>query len=365
MVLISVVFRGQGILTIKNYILSGFWQNVLAWASFFLFLVIPVIALLTWLIRRITGVRSRQHYLGYAFLTLWVIGLFSTIALAGVVMNNFRSRQHVEEDLPLPSPSHGKLIVKAMEGRHDYFDGDWWFDFSWDRDSPFYNLSEDSFILNTVRVNLVKSEDTSFHLKLIKFSHGNNGQVARQLAEQIQFPVKQTDSILYLPHGFTVTSNQKFRNQQVLVSVSIPVGKRILVSHTIDQYEWFNVDIRRHNMRWGKKKNWDNDDWVREWDDDMNQGSQYGWSNDVEYLMTESGLVTTERRKVNDDDKKEEKREEKKRPEDKNSEEDPGYRYHSPSKPTRPAATVDSTKKTAALRATTDAHLYLLSALFQ
>ena len=369
MVLISLVFRGPAILTIKNYILTGFWQNVLLWASFFLFLVIPVIALLTWLIRRITGVRSRQHYLRYAFITLWIIGLFSTIALAGVIMNNFRSRQHVEEELTLSHPSHNKLIVKAAEGRHDYFDGDWWFDFSWDRNSPFYNLNEDSFILNTVRINLVKSEDSSYRVKLLKFSHGSDARIARQLAEQIQFPVQQADSILYLPHGFTISRNQKFRNQQVLVVVSIPVGRRILISRNIDQYSWFNVDVHNNHVRWNKNKNWD-DDWGREWDDDINIGSQYGWSKDIEYIMTNDGLVRTDRRKVDNDERKEEKKEEKKGSDEKNSEDDPGYRYHSP-KSTRPAPTGDTVKKTAALTPAgghsraTDAHLYLLSALFQ
>ncbi|MBN9379145.1 MAG: PspC domain-containing protein [Chitinophagaceae bacterium] len=362
MVLISLVFRGPGILTIKNYILTGFWQNFLAWASFFLFLVIPVIALLTWLIRRITGVRSRQHYLGYTFFTFWVIGLFCTIALAGVIMNNFRSRQHVEEELTLSRPSHNKLIVKATEGKHDYFDGDWWFDFNWDRDTPFYNLNDDSFVLNTVRVNLVKSEDSSYRVKLLKFSHGSDGHIARQLAEQIRFSVQQTDSILYLPQGFTVSRNQKFRNQQVLVVVSIPVGKKIYVSHTVDQYSWFNVDVHNSHIRWNKRKNWD-DDWGREWEDDVNIGSQYGWSKDVEYIMTGDGLVRTDRRKVDNDDR-DDRKEEKKNDENKNSDEDPGYRYHTP-KSTRPAPTADTVKKTAALHAVTDAHLYLLSALFQ
>jgi len=369
MVLISLVFRGPGILTIKNYILSGFWQNFLAWASFFLFLVVPVIGLLVWLIRRITGVRSRQHYLRYSFLTLWVIGLFCTIALAGVIMNNFRSRQHVEEELTLSPPAHNKLIVKALEGKHDYFDGDWFFDFDWDRDHPFYNLNEDSFILNTVRINLVKSEDSGYHVRLLKFSHGRDGRTARQLAEQIQFKVQQTDSILYLPHGFNVSRDQKFRNQQVLVVVSIPVGKRIYVSHTVDQYSWFNVDVHRSHVRWNRhKKDWD-DDWEREWDDDIDIGSQYGWSKDEDYTMTDDGLVRTDKRKVDgsreDKGVRDENREEKKKDENKNPDEDPGYRYHTPSRPTRPAATGDTAKKTAALRATTDAHLYLLSALFQ
>jgi hypothetical protein len=84
--------------------------------------------------------------------------------------------------------------------------------------------------------------------------------------------------------------------------------------------------------------------------------------------MTESGLSRTDKRKVYDNNDKEEikpeKREKPEKPERSSDEDNPGYRYPGP-KSDRPAAKPDSTKRTAALHATTDAHLYLLSALFQ
>ena len=67
MVLIALLFSGVGVFPFKNYLLTGFWQNFLAWSSLFLFLGIPVLALITWLIRRIVGARSRTHYLGCMF----------------------------------------------------------------------------------------------------------------------------------------------------------------------------------------------------------------------------------------------------------------------------------------------------------
>jgi hypothetical protein len=66
--LVSLIFAGNGILDLKNYILSGFWQNFLAWAAFLLFFLTPILALLTWLIRRITGVPGPAHI-------TWVIPL--------------------------------------------------------------------------------------------------------------------------------------------------------------------------------------------------------------------------------------------------------------------------------------------------
>ncbi|HEY4936943.1 MAG TPA: PspC domain-containing protein, partial [Puia sp.] len=53
--LIGVIFSGGIVLPLKEYIFHGFWQNILVWSVLLLFLVLPVVGLLTWLIRRIIG----------------------------------------------------------------------------------------------------------------------------------------------------------------------------------------------------------------------------------------------------------------------------------------------------------------------
>jgi phage shock protein PspC (stress-responsive transcriptional regulator) len=294
MVLIGLLFSGTGILSFKAYIVTGFWPNLLIWASFFLFLVIPVVALLTWLIRRITRTRSRGHYLGYIFAGLWVIGLFCFITLAGMVINDFRYREHVEEELPLTQPVHGKLLIKAagMEKNAYYYDDDN-FDFKWDRHNFFYALNEDSMTLKTVRVLLLKSADSNYHVQVVRFSRGHDPHIASQLAGQIEFPIRQTDSVLSLPDGFTITRYQHFRNQQVLVTVAIPVGKKIAVDRNIDSYDWFTVNVNRRHLNWSRH---DNGQWDDQDDEGNNWGNSYPWTGNEEYIMTNDGLSRTDKK---------------------------------------------------------------------
>jgi phage shock protein PspC (stress-responsive transcriptional regulator) len=382
--LAALAFRGDGVLDLKNYIVTGFWQNFLVWTSFGLFLVIPVIALLTWLIRRITGVRSRSHYLGYTFGTLWVIGLFCFIGLVGMVMSNFRSRQHVEEEFPLTQPAHGKLVVMAAKGDNQFYDNDWWFDGDWRNHGPFYNLNEDSLLLTTIRVNLVKSEDSFYHVQVVRFSRGNNPKVAHDLAQQIVFPVRQTDSILYLPHGFAVTQNQKFRNQQVLIAVAIPIGRKIVVNSSIRDYKWFSINSNGRHIQWNNK--W-NDDWNRFGDDDFDMiDNSYSWTSNIEYIMTADGLMRTDKKGTERKEKDKGRDERNRKGADSgNDEEDPGYknrdekpttppsnpekggyRYKAPERPkTKPAADSPALKSTTMLMTAESPSLLLLSALFQ
>lgn len=357
MALIGLIFGGAGALTFKNYILTGFWQNFLAWTSFILFLVIPVVALLTWLIRRITGVRSRSHYLGYVFATLWIIGLFCFISLVGVVFNNFRYRQHVEENMTLSSPAHGKLLIRTTDGKTNYGDNDDWFDYNWENNGIFYNLTEDSMTMNTIRVNLMKSPDSDYHVQLVKFSRGNNPRIAKELASRIVFPIRQVDSILYMPHGFTVSRDQRFRNQQILVAVAIPVGKHILVDRNIEDYHWFNIDFNRRHFRWDNRRN---NDWNDGGGDYNDWGNSYSWSGNVEYVMTRDGLSRTDKKKTITD--------EEDNGDDKQRKDGDGYRYRRHKTDTiRPGIQKkdSATIKATALQSESDHPIYLLSALFQ
>jgi phage shock protein PspC (stress-responsive transcriptional regulator) len=279
MVLVGLLFSGVGVLPFKNYLLAGFWQNFLAWVSLFLFFGIPVIALLTWLIRRIIGVRSRSHYLGYAFGSLWVIGLVCFLVFISMMVNNFRSRASVEDPVALTQPSGGKLTIKLTEEKVSYYGSDW-FGINWDNDAPFFSLNEDSVMMTTVRVRLVKSTDSAYHLQLVRFAHGNNPALAKSVASQIQFNLQQKDSVLYLPLGFSITPAQKFRNQQVLVLVSIPVGKKILVDRSVDDYHWFNIDAGIRHRGWNV-----------DWNDNLDNGND--WTSNVEYIMTENGIEDT------------------------------------------------------------------------
>jgi len=376
MALAALVFRGEGVLHVKNYILEGFWQNFLAWTGFFLFLVIPVMALLTWLIRRISGTRTRRHYLGYAFMTLWVIGLFCLIILGGMVMNNFQSRQHVEEAVTITQPSHGKLLVLANHSENRYGDTDEWFNVDWGRHNAFYILNDDSVLLRTVKVNVLRSDDSAYHVRLIKLSHGNSGPNARQLASEIRFPVNQADSVLTLPEGFTITPGEKFRNQQVLVEIYVPLGKRIQLGSAVKDYNWFNIDPRRRHLSWSDGRRY------YEWDEDYDDpGNTFYWRSNVEYLMTPNGLLRTDRDTYENNGSGDRAPDRTNNDGDNNDNENPGYsapkhskhdsggyRYKGPGSrpeksPQKKTADSTSVKRTAMIAKPADCSTCLLSAL--
>lgn len=267
--IVGVIFGGFTMFPVKDFIFEGFGQNLLAWATLILFLGVPLIALITWLIRRIMGVRSRNHSLGYVFGTLWFIGLICALVLSGSIARDFRSdAPPVEETVQITQPAAGKMYIDVASNYNRYYGSDW-FGIDWE-DWPFYAINPDTLMLNTIRVNFQKSEDANYHVRRVRFSRGSNPQAARGLAERINFNVEQRDSVLFLPKGFAISRHEKYRNQQVLVIVEVPVGKRIQIDRSVEDYKWFSI----HNNR---RRGWDNDN---DWDD------SYGWQSEKELIMT-------------------------------------------------------------------------------
>ncbi|MBL0132634.1 MAG: PspC domain-containing protein [Chitinophagaceae bacterium] len=280
-VLIGLLFAGFFAFPIKDFFLEGFGQNLLAWATLVLFLGIPLIALITWLVRRIMGVRSKKHYLGFVFGTLWIVGLICVITLAGMFARNYKTRSAIEEPYSITQPATGKLYVDVTNSNIKYYNSEW-LGVEWDGDWPVYGVNQDTLMLNTVRVNLVKSPDDNYHVTKVRLSRGNTQDKARNLAERIRFDINQKDSFLLLPERFAISSEDRFRNQQVMIVIEIPVGKKIQLGQKVSEYDWFTVNFNNR----------------RGWNIDNNQdwNNSYDWQSNKEYIMTpENGLVRTSR----------------------------------------------------------------------
>lgn len=274
--LIALLYSGIGIFPLKNFLLEGFWESFLVWSVLTLFIGVPIIAFIVWITRRIMRVKSGNPYLGYAFGSLWIIGLVSVFVLIGMISRHFRTKTSATEQVSITQPTTGNMIVKVSDGKIRYYSSDWF-----DGELPFLSMNEDSMLLNTVRVKVVKSVDSSYHIQMIKLARGNTPAIAEKNAVNIHFPVTQNDSVILLPKGFPISKNDKFRNQQVMMVVEVPVGKKIMIDKSVDWFDWFDINIDRRR-RW-------NMDWDERWD------NAYSWRNNVQYIMTGEGLERTDK----------------------------------------------------------------------
>ncbi len=275
--LIGLIVAGTAISPYAAFFLSDTQAYSLAWLGIGLAMGMPLLAMAVWLIRRMTGTRSRRHYLAYVFSALWIIGVIIVATTGSKIAANFSNTGTIEEELQIAQPSTGRLFVKvddALLPTKSMKYNRWFNDMNEDNDE-FKLMDRNTLWLNNVKLNIERSEDTLFHVYETRSSRGRSSQEASAKANKISFVVSQLDSILTLPRGFVVNSRDKFCNQQVLITVEVPVGKTLKVSEAINEYSWYTINVNGNGVY--RSRHWsDNDD--------------MDFDNNTEYIMTTTGL---------------------------------------------------------------------------
>ena len=279
MALIAMGIFSIGVFPLKDYILRGPWQNIYAWGTLVLFIAVPIIAIITWLIRKIARVKSNSRILGWTFGSLWTIGWVCLIMLIATVTRDFKSSSRLDEQqVQLNNPRVNKMVVtSSLPFSKKYYSR------NWIRFEPFENLiDEDTAYVRNVFVEIAKSPNDSFQVTMKKSSRGNTRADANTLASLIKFNVEQKDSILLLDKGIAINKIDKFRNQVVIITVYVPVGKQVRINKGIG----WPVHIG-------------NRDWDGDWNNDYYDSEEdIRWQSDVDYIMKEDGLYTLDGRKA-------------------------------------------------------------------
>lgn len=276
--LIGLLIGGIGIWPLTNFILDGFWQNTFAWGTLILFLGVPLIGFITWLLRRIMRVKSQHNYLGWTFGGLWTLGWISASLFVASIVNDFRMSNYRKPaaELPITDPPNGKMIVQVSEPEVEYSGSMPWLDI----DGNGFDITKDTLHLANIRIDDVeKSADDKFHVTIKKYSKGRTTTDAEYRAQKIQYRTTYTDSVLDLGSNIAIDKETKFRGQQVIVIIQVPVGKKIRFDESIHRLHAFDIEVNeRGSWRERRKLDFDSD-------------HDFVYRTNVDYTMTADGLL--------------------------------------------------------------------------
>lgn len=320
--LFALAIAAIGLFPLKTFILDDGWQSVLAWGTLIFFIAVPVVGVITWIIRRLAKMRRNSKLLTASFIGLWVLGWICVTCLFASVGKDFKSVNNVNEEIiNLGNPTVSKLEITSNE--KGIKDG---YRYKIFRIEPFEGLDEDTAYVRNVEVKIRKSINDSFRVTVMKMANGNNRNVANSNANKIKFDAVQKDSLLVFDKGIAINKTDKFRNQRVIITVYVPVGKQIRVDRSLS---W--------NPRVHVSGPWYDEGWDEDWDDE-----ERDWHTNRNYIMKADGLYSVDDDKPANEDKRrklEEKDDKDNENNDENSNEG-GYRYNN-----TPADKVDSLKQ--------------------
>jgi phage shock protein PspC (stress-responsive transcriptional regulator) len=286
--LFGVGVAATSLLPLKNFVLEEGIQSWYAIGAILLFIWVPAVGIVTAIVRKIAGYKKANIWVRSSFWALWILGWLVFILFFNSLGKSF-SKHNVpeEQNLALSNAKISYLEVTAKPKMKYYEDS--WFSFT-----PFSDLTEeDTLFVRNLKIRIVQSKTDSFEIKVVKLSNGKSVADANALAQKINFDFTQRDSLLFLDKGIHINKTDKFRNQHIIMTIAVPVGKRIKINNK----GWSQTNIKINKMgirtetfdRISSDENWF-DEWNESWDNES-----FEFEHGVEYVMTATGLEKTNR----------------------------------------------------------------------
>ncbi len=305
--LFSIATVAIGLFPLKDFVLNEGWQTIFAWGTLIFFIAVPVIGIITFIIRRFARAKKTNKLMRWSFVGLWFVGVVCFIGLVTSLGQDFRSINSLNtQKVELTNPHISSLEVMPLrDDTYNRYN-------SWFRLEPFatFGIDEDTAYISNVNIRIIKSVSDSFEVSEIKFCNGSTRRNADTLAALMHFNVMQNDSLLMMDRSIPINTTDKFRNQYIEVTIAVPVGHHIKISRNFENWNRVHFEGFWNHYDWNSGDNIDH----------------YDYEKGVEYVMKEDGLYTLDGQRSdrnNDDWKSSSNDNNSVSPSDSN-----GYRYH-------------------------------------
>ncbi|MEN9512712.1 MAG: hypothetical protein RJB16_472, partial [Bacteroidota bacterium] len=298
--LFGIGVAATAVMPLRKFLLEDGAQIWSVYGALLFFVWVPIIGIVTAVVRKLAGYKKANVWVRSSFVALWVVGWVLLFYFGSSLGHSFSKHNVPEEQtVALANPAVDYLEVTASPKMKYYED-------RWFQISPFDAFSdEDTVFVRNLRIRIVQSKTDSFQVKVVKLSNGKTIQNANELASKINFDLTQQDSLVFLDRGIAINKKDKFRNQHIVMTIAVPLGKRIKITNK----GWSQTNVRI-NGRGMHTETFDrissDDDWYDEWNEPWDNES-FSYERGVEYKMTATGLEKIKRdddaeEKLNNDD---------------------------------------------------------------
>jgi len=235
----SFAFSGAEILfqnhPMVEHVCSNFFNNKSAtWLS--LFIGIPIVAIILFGLRLVNNTKIHMNY-KIGIFVLWIISLFFLLNSAKDISIEFQeeAKNTIIENIITESDT----LYLSMNDVDRVFDNA--FDAKGFKVTPF----EDNLMGIGMQLDIVKSKEDNLNIIKEATARGKNKQIAKEMTEGVGFEFLLEDDNLIFDDFFTI-STQKWRMQELDLTLEIPVGMVIFLDHSLEDliYDIKNV----HNM---------------------------------------------------------------------------------------------------------------------
>jgi phage shock protein PspC (stress-responsive transcriptional regulator) len=197
-----------------------------------LLILIPILSIVYGLFKAIFRFKGKDKTLGLGAFTLWILALAAAIMIIYYEGRNYQDSDVVTDTKAL-APFTGDTLYLSLNGT-ELAKADSEHSFNVDH-KWFFSEEMDNFY-GDIDINVRKSIDTEYKVRIEKTARGRDNDAAQQLAQGIIYKFTQNDSHLVLDPFYQIEKDGQWRAQSVEVTVYVPQGKAVKFDKNTEDY---------------------------------------------------------------------------------------------------------------------------------
>ncbi len=200
--------------------------NYLGFANFFFLFGIPIIGLCLFFVRLLFSIRT-PGWVSAGLGIFWTVNLISGIFLLSIAAKDFRQSGTMTRSLDMSGMNSDTLRVEWAGGTadnetHDFFGDD-------------VIMGNDHVELNgMVNIRVRRSESGRFECVQNITARGSSTANAMENASKTEFNPVRDGNVLRVPTAYGIPSGQKWKAQNIKLTIYVPEGKYITFGETIN-----------------------------------------------------------------------------------------------------------------------------------
>lgn len=224
-----------------NHITEGSNQAWILVSCALALVIIPLVGIMISAVKFLLGIRQKTRFISTSLGILWTAAFIAVIYIGITIGRNFQYEANVSNKYPVEQPANDVMYLKLEKT-----DFNWPFNDSRNDHKAFKKGSdagvikiddEDSIIFRQITVNFERSADSNYVVLINKLARGYDRTNAKSNAQRFEYDLKQMgDSTLYIPSLIRLNEKEPWREQEVEITIRVPVDKYIMIDQELDFY---------------------------------------------------------------------------------------------------------------------------------
>ena len=187
---------------------------------------IPLLAMLFVGTKLVFRYKTNNTAIGLTMVGVWLIALVSLIAVSLGQLSNYKSQSSVTETKTISCDSCQTLTLKLGEDKYENYAK---MDFEIDNVKVAV-VDGEEVMLGHANLDIEKSGNNEFAILVKKASRGKTRETAKETSENIIYRYDLNDSTIVFDPYFILAKDEKYRGQEVDITIKVPEGKAVYLS---------------------------------------------------------------------------------------------------------------------------------------